>query len=541
MQKRRSLKPSAVVKASLLVFLVIAGLIPLLCLLLSVGQVDVGKIVASKQFLLSLKNSVFVTLTATLISVALALMLAWCIARSGLKRKGFLSSMLSLPMLIPSISHGMGLIVLLGANGVLTNLLGLHTSIYGFWGIVVGSVMYSLPVAFLMLVDVFRYEDYTVYESAQVLGISKFRQFLSITWPYLKKPLISVLFATFTLIFTDYGVPLMVGGKFMTLPVYMYNEVIGLMNFGKGAVVALFLLVPAVLAFLFDLFNKDSGNASFTPKAYEIKKNRRRDVGCGLFVGVCIALILLPIVAFGLLTFVQKYPIDLSLTLDNITQAMEMGASQYLLNSLVIAVLTSAVGTAVSYVVAYFASRSKGVASRALHLGSITTLAIPGIVLGLSYVLCFKGSFFYGTLAILVLVNIIHFFASPYLMAYNAMHKLNPNLESVAKTLGIPTWRLVKDVFVPQTKDTMLEMFSYFFVNAMITISAVSFLSTVKTMPVSMMIPQFEGQMLLECSAYVSLLILAVNLVMKALIFILKRKKGRKNKEETNGVEPQTI
>ena len=110
-------------------------------------------------------------------------------------------------MLIPSISHGMGLIVLFGANGVLTNLLGLNTSIYGFWGIVIGSVMYSFPVAFLMLLDVFQYEDYTVYESAQVLGIPKIRQFLSITLPYLRKPMISVLFATFTLIFTDYGVP----------------------------------------------------------------------------------------------------------------------------------------------------------------------------------------------------------------------------------------------------------------------------------------------------------------------------------------------
>ena len=77
-------------------------------------------------------------------------------------------------------------------------------------------------------------------------------------------------------------------------------------------------------------------------------------------------------------------------------------------------------------------------------------------------------------------------------MAYNAMHKLNPNLEAVAKTIGIPSWRLIKDVFIPD-QDTMLEMFSYFFVNSMITISAVSFLSTVKTMPVSMMITQFEG------------------------------------------------
>ena len=127
-------------------------------------------------------------------------------------------------------------------------------------------------------------------------------------------------------------------------------------------------------------------------------------------------------------------------------------------------------------------------------------------------------------------------------MAYNAMHKLNPNLEAVAKTIGIPSWRLVKDVFVPQTRETMLEMFSYFFVNSMITISAVSFLSTVKTMPVSMMITQFEGQMLLECSAYISLLILAANLVMKGVIYGLKKRRAaRHDGEERNGFEPTTI
>lgn len=542
MQKRRTWKARAVVKASLLVFLIIAVLAPLICLLFSIGSVDVGSIVGSRQFLESLKNSVLVTLTATAVSLVLALVLAWCIARSGLGKKGALSQLLSLPMLIPSISHGMGLIVLFGANGVLTNLLGLNTSIYGFWGIVIGSVMYSFPVAFLMLLDVFQYEDYTVYESAQVLGIPKIRQFLSITLPYLRKPMISVMFATFTLIFTDYGVPLMVGGKFMTLPVYMYNEVIGLMNFGKGAVVGLFLLMPAVVAFLFDLFNKDSGNASFTVKSFEIKKSRKRDCVCRVLVGVAIVLVLLPIVSFALLTFVEKYPIDMSLSLHNITQAMDMGTGKYLVNSLIIAVLTATAGTAIAYLNAYFAARSKGILARSLHLGSIATLAVPGIVLGLSYVMFFKGSFLYGTLAILILVNTIHFFASPYLMAYNAMHKLNPNLEAVAKTIGIPSWRLIKDVFIPQTRDTMLEMFSYFFVNSMITISAVSFLSTVKNMPVSMMITQFEGMMLLECSAYVSLLILVVNLLMKGVIHGLKRHgAARRDGEEENGFEPKTI
>ena len=111
----------------------------------------------------------------------------------------------------------MGLVILLGSNGILTNLLHLPFDIYGFWGIVIGSILYSFPVAFLMLLDIFQYEDYAPYESAQVLGIPKWNQFVSITLPYLRKPMISIFFATFTLIFTDYGVPLMVGGKYQTL------------------------------------------------------------------------------------------------------------------------------------------------------------------------------------------------------------------------------------------------------------------------------------------------------------------------------------
>ena len=133
----------------------------------------------------------------------------------------------TLPMLIPSISHGMGLVLLFGDNGIISNLLHMKFFLYGYVGIILGSILYSFPVAFLMLNDTFQYEDYTTYEAASVLGLSKRQQFFTITLPNIKGPLISVVFSVFTMIFTDYGVPLVVGGKSITLPVYMYREVIG--------------------------------------------------------------------------------------------------------------------------------------------------------------------------------------------------------------------------------------------------------------------------------------------------------------------------
>jgi ABC-type Fe3+ transport system permease subunit len=112
-----------------------------------------------------------------------------------------------------------------------------------------GSVLYAFPVAFLMFHDSLQYEDYTIYEAADVVGISKWRQFWTITVPSMRRTIVSAVLAVFTMIFTDYGVPLMTGGTAMTLPVYMYREVIGMMNFSGGAVAGVVLLLPAVVAY----------------------------------------------------------------------------------------------------------------------------------------------------------------------------------------------------------------------------------------------------------------------------------------------------
>ena len=123
----------------------------------------------------------------------------------------------------------------------------------------------------------------------------------------------------------------------------------------------------------------------------------------------------------------------------------------------------------------------------------------------------------------LVLVNIIHLMASPYLMAYNSLGKINIYLEDVGKTLGVGRLRIIRDVLIPQTRLTILQMLSYFFVNSMMTISAVSFLSTVRNQPISLMITQFEAQLFIEGVAFISILILGSNLLVKFTINIISK------------------
>ena len=519
------------VKLLLGIFLFVTVICPLGKMLANMTGADVSGIIQLPRFREALFNSVRAAGTATVISIVLAWCFALCVIRSNLRFREVFTVFVTLPMLIPSISHGMGLILLLGSNGIITRLFNLPGAIYGFHGIVLGSIFYAFPVAFLMLADILKYEDGSPYEAAEVLGIPRVNQFFSVTFPYLRKPLIAVVFAVFTLIVTDYGVPLMIGGRYITLPVLMYQEVIGLLNFSRGSVIGAFLLVPAVIAFIFDLLNRDRANQNFVIIEKTKRKSKTRDAVAAIYVILVCFLIALPVVVFVLLTFINSYPVDMSLSFRNVERTMNMGAGRYLGNSVVIALWVSVLGTALSWFIAYFTARTSGRSSRILHLISITSLAIPGLVLGLSYVLFFKGTIIYGGIAMLILVNTTHFMASPYLMAYNSLGKLNSNLEDVGLTLGVGRLRIIRDVLIPQTRLTILEMVSYFFVNSMMTISAVSFLSSVRSRPVSLMINVFEIQLFLEGAAFVSILILVCNLSVKFAVYIITKLSNRRGSQ----------
>lgn len=510
-------------RAVLVLFFLLAAVCPLLGMLVNLADPEAREIFSSPQFGAACFNSFTIALVTTVISLTIALASSWVLCRTNIKGKGAFAVLMTLPMLIPSLGLGMGLVFLLGSNGILTNLFGLSGSIYGFWGIVVGATLYSFPSAFLLIYDVLRNEDASSYEAADVLGIPKIRQFSGITLPYLKKPLISAAFATFTLVVTDYGVPLMVGGKTITLPVLMYQEVIGLLNFNTGVAVGFILLIPAIVAFVVDVLNQERGRLSFVRRVREIPTDRRRDALGYMLISVVSVCILLPICVFALVSFVTKYPLDMTFTFANIGRSMNLNVGAHWINSLVIALLVSLIGVVLAYFAGYITARVGGKTARAMHLVCIMTLAIPGIVLGLAYIFAFKGTLLYGTLWILVLVNIVHFFASPYLLAYNALGKVNVNLEAVGATMGANRISIIKDVIVPQTAGTIIEMFSFFFVNCMVTISAVAFLSTTLDMPLALLITDLDAQRLTECAAFVSLLILLTNIVFKALVAAVRR------------------
>ena len=152
--KRKELSiDKKIVDGLILSVFVVFVFIPIFTMLRRITTDGFISIINSAQFPLAIKNSMATTLVSTVLSISLAFIASWCIERINIKHREIFEVLFTVPMLVPSISHAFGLVALFGSNGILTNLLKLNFSIYGFWGIVVGSVMYSFPVAFLMFLE----------------------------------------------------------------------------------------------------------------------------------------------------------------------------------------------------------------------------------------------------------------------------------------------------------------------------------------------------------------------------------------------------
>lgn len=514
------------VRNSLVLLSLIFGcfvLYPLLCMFSMLFTADAAGMVQSGSFRRAVSATVVSALLVTVFSVTTALLMAFLLCRTSVRGKNLWMTLFLLPMLIPSVSHGTGLVLLLGNNGFFTKLFRLPGNIYGMQGIVLGQFLYTAPAAFLLLYHALEEENYTPHEAAMVLGIPKQQRFLAITLPYMRRDLMAAAFLVFSMSVTDYGIPLSVGGKTETLAVVMYQKVAGRLQFDKGSFIGLLLLLPAVLSFLAD----SRRNRRVVPHSVRFpeKPDKRRDslafAGCILFTTVLV----LPILAFTAVMFMADYPRSLSFTTAHLSQMWSGKGLEGLKSSVLMAAGGALFGTVMATFAAYGAARTEGILSRGIHMLSLMVLSVPGLVLGLSYAMAFKKMPFYGTLGLMALSCSIHFFTTPYLMLYQAFGRFDRDLEATGRLLGIPPFRLFADVMLPQCRAEILDMLSFFFMNGMVTISAVVFLAKAQNRPLSLLITQYNDQLNLEGAAVLSFLILAVNFAVRMGLLGMKRQR----------------
>lgn len=514
------------------------AILPLLTLAFNVTGKDWTFIAKDRKFWEAVKNSLIYTSLAAVITTVLALVSAYLLETSSLRKKNLYVIALTLGMLVPTISVGLGLRILFGTNGFLDLLFGLEIEVRGMPGLIMGSVMTSFPATFLILYDALHYEDKGPYDAASIMGIKRFSTFFRLTIPYLRIALISAFFACFTLIFSDYGMPMEIAGKVKTLPMYLYDQFMSSFQYGRGSIAGFVLLIPAVISFVFDLIFKDQSSD---------KQNRLIPSGkgfnCATVVVIVILCILLfmPQLAFISLSFTKAFPNDLSFAFEHIGNIFSnthgVGLTAYIMNSLELSFLTAVVGTSFAYVLGYFSVRKSGKMAKAVDLLALSTIAIPGLVLGIGYIFLFKetNGTFYGTILILVVVNTFHFLGSPYLLAKNCLSKINSDYEVIGETLGISKGKIIRNVLIPNSVSTLIEMFSYFFLNSMITISAVAFLCTYDNQPLSILITTYEKNSNYEMQSVISLIILFLNVVARIFFTTITTAVNRKNNKEVEG------
>ena len=480
-------------------FLVVAVVLPLYSMMSKsledsdgnfIGLANYVEFFSTPVLFSSIFSSLFISVLATFIVLVTAFFYGYALTRSCMPFKKFFRLVAMVPLLAPSLLSGISLVYWFGNQGVAKEVL-LGESIYGPIGIVFGSSYWIFPHALMIVITALSIADARLYEAADALRTSKLRTFFTVTLPGAKYGLISAGFVVFTLVFTDFGVPKVIGGNYNVLATDIYKQVIGQLNFQMGAVVSVVLLLPAVAAFAVDRIVQRKQIALLSAKAVPLipKPDRGRDLACFAFCSV-IAIIILGMIGMAQYAALIKFwPYNLELSLNNYNfDLMDGGGWDAFFNSIKLALYSAFFGTIIIFFGAYLVEKGRGFqrGRATLQALAIVPLAVPGMVLGLSYIFFFNHpdnplNFIYATMAILVVVTITHFYTVSHLTAVTALQQMDREFEAVSASLKTPFYKTFWRVTVPVCAPAMLDISMYLFMNAMTTVSAVVFLYSTDT------------------------------------------------------------
>src|SRR5204863_7718254 len=195
-------------------------------------------------------QSLVVSAVSTVITIPATLVLAYSVTRTDIPRKRFVSLMSLLPLISPPLLVSLAFILLFGRNGVITQALHLDWSIYGFTGIVVSQVFTFLPQAYILLANVLGNIDVSLEEAAENLGAGPLTTLRRVTLSLARPGLASAALIVFILCMTDFGNPILIGGRYNVLATEIYAQVIGMSNFAAGSAMSAVLIVPCPVAYL---------------------------------------------------------------------------------------------------------------------------------------------------------------------------------------------------------------------------------------------------------------------------------------------------
>lgn len=520
--------------AVLFVMFMFVPLVKLLALSLNVGDAlgleNYTSILSSDGFLQTMKNSFFVATMSALSATFLGFILAYTVHWTNLPKsfKQFIKLAALFPMLLPTVTYGFAIIYTFGKQGLLTQILGfqLFEDIYGFYGMWLGYTIYTLPIAFLLLNNTFQYLDKKFVVVSELMGDSPYRQFdMTVVRPLIGT-FAAAMIQCFFLAFTDFGIPASIGGQYSVIATELYTQILGASpSFEKGAVVALFMLVPSILSIAILWYVARFNVRYDSVEMIDLPTSKIKDRVLAVLSSVILASLLLVFAVIFIIPWIKSWPYQMVFTTEIVSEALESAnLMRVYKNSLLVAVLTAVFGTLITYFSALLYERSSlfKLGKFSIESSALVTNTVPGMVVGIAYLMVFSGSAVANTIFIIVISNIIHYFATPYLMSKNALSKMNLGWETTAGLLGDSWFASLRRIVVPNSFFTLIEVASFYFISAMVTISAVIFISGAKTMVLTTKIVELQHFARFDEIFILSLMILLTNIGALMLFAIVR-------------------
>ncbi len=518
---RQPLLLAAIVITILLLLLFVAY--PLLKILIfsftdANGDFSVANLISiltTSRYLAVFGRTMLLGVIVAVIATFIGYIFAYTITRTNVPCKKFLQVMATLPILSPPFILSLSIIFLFGKQGFITkSLLGITgNNVYGMGSLIVVQVMSFFPVAYMTLSGILSSIDASVEDAACNMGASRWHTFWTVTFPLSLPGIISGCLLVFIQSLEDFSNPATIGGEFSTLSIEVYQIITGSYDMQKGSVLALLLLLPAVAAYLFNKFwvSKKSF-VTVTGKPTQARKlidepHIKWPLFAFCLLVSAVILLFYGTVIFG--SFVRTWGYDYSLTLDQYKKALAYGWDS-LKNSMILGLISAVIGGILGMVIAYITAKRNYYGKRFIEVASVLMFAVPGTVLGISYVLAFntKPLVLTGTAAILVIVFTFRNMPVAIESGTTTLLQIDNSIEEASTILGADTGYSFRRITLPMLRNAFFSGIVYSFTKAITAVSAVIFLVSARwNLVTSKIYSLFDQAKYSQAAAFVTMLV----------------------------------
>lgn len=484
---------------------------------------------SSAYFWTAFWNSIGLGLITASISTVVGFVFAFAVTRSNMKGKRFFHFIAQLPIVAPPFVMSLAMILLFGRTGLITkNLLHIRrANVYGLHGLIVVQSLAFFPLAYLNLKGILESINRSVEDAGESLGASRWHVFRTVTLPLC----IPALFSSFLIVFiksiSDFGNPQLLGGDFSTLSSQAYLQINGMYDTRTGSLIAISILLPSVTAFLIERYwisRKSFVTVTGKPQnATDRPRVRALDRAC---FAVCFLLTVVILMFYGtvlLISLVKTWGVDMSLSFNNFITVFDRGKI-YIKDSLVLSLIAMPLTTLVAMVISYLLIRKKFYGKRLIEFTSMLTFAVPGIVLGIGYIIAFNKRPFLltGTAAVIVIALMFRNMSIGIEAGENSLRQIDPSIEEASTNLGAGTVWTFWHVTLPLIRSAVYTTMINTFVRSMTSISAVIFLVSVYWNLLTVMImSEVENSRFGVAAAYCVVLMVIVIIAFEALQIIV--------------------